>query len=136
MNVLYVATVATGAVAWRRLAGSNADQDAGIEVMTAVPGIVGRGRTADQGVVVAAGARRRTHGDETAVVEGRGRMHSLPGAGMTGGTVARPRLADGRADQDAGIGVMTADTGIMRFGRRADQGIAVAVGTTGRTGAT
>jgi len=52
---------------------------------------------------------------------------------MTGGTVARPRLADGRADQGAAAGVMTAGAGVVGFSIRTDQGVGVAVGTAGCT---
>ena len=43
-------------------------------------------------------------------------MQCFPAAAMAGGTVAKPGLADGRADQGTGIGVMTTGTGVMRIG--------------------
>ena len=53
---------------------------------------------------------------------------------MAGGTIATdPDLADRRADQGAGCGVMTAGTGVMGFRCSTDQGVIVAARTAVRT---
>jgi len=62
-----------------------------------------------------------------------GRMARLPGARMTGDTVGRDRVANGGADQCAGVGIMTADTRIMRCRGRAYKRIIMAVSTTRST---
>ena len=120
-------------VARRRLADGRSDQDAGIGVMTADAGVVGLGCCADQGVIVTAAAAGAAHCDEAAMIIGGRRVIRLPGVGVAGGTVARPGLADGRADQGAAAGVMAADSGVVGLGCGTDQSIAVAVGTAGCT---
>ncbi len=97
------ASMAGRAVAGSGLADGRADQGAGGGVMTADAGVVGLGCRTDQGVVVAARTVGRTDGDDAAVVGDGGRMQRLPAAGVAGGAVAGSGLADGRADQNAGL---------------------------------
>ena len=123
--------MAAGTVARPRLADGRADQDAGCGVMAAGAAVVGGGRSTDQGVVVAVGTTGRSDGDKTGMVDRRS-MLSLPGAGMTSGTVAADRKggAEGRADQ-AAIRIVTAAAGIVSLGCSTDQGVVVAEGAAG-----
>ena len=125
-------SMAGGAVAQTRLADGRADQGAAAGVMAAGAGVVGFSIRTDQGVGVAVGTAGCTDRDEIAVVEGRGRMQCRPGAGMAGRAIAGAGLADGRADQGAGCGVMAAAAGVVGLGRGTDQGVVVAAGATGR----
>ena len=109
-------TMAGRAITRSALADGRTDQDAGVDVVTADAGVVGFWCCTDQGVVVTACTAGGTDGDESGVIKCCGRVIRLPGARVAGGTVAQSGLADGRADQGAGGGVMAAVTGVVRFG--------------------
>jgi len=57
-------------------------------------------------------------------------MGRLPGAGMTGGTIGRIRIAYSGADKNSRTGIMTTCTRIMRFRGCAYKRIIMAVSTT------
>ena len=64
---------------------------------------------------------------------GIGCMRRLPGPRMTGGTVGRGRVADGRTDKRAGSCIMTAGTSVVRFWGCAYKRVIMAASTAGCT---
>jgi len=117
-----------GTVGRGRVADGRADKCAAAGIMTAGTRVMRfRGCTYKR-IIMAVSTTRCTHRD--AGMAGIRCMGRLPGARMTGGTVGRGRVADGRTDQRAAAGIMTARTRIMRFWGCAYKRIIMAVSTT------
>ena len=119
-----------GTIGRARVANGGADQRASPCIMTAGTRVVRFRGCAYKCIIMAVSTAGCTNRD--ARMAGIRCMGRLPGASMTGGTVRRGRVANGRADQRAGAGIMAAGTRIMRFWGSAYKRVIMTVGACGQ----